>query len=158
MSESSNRNSKTYVRIGITALGVTMKVHAPHKRSKNMAMIENVNGYCTRDSGWQNFHPCRNGSKSFTTFLLWKSAIEGNSGRPRSADYYWQLKSDDTCKRKSNDEVFSMHGFQFDRIKSHRITVAKSSAICTSILSRCVNRLKVLNRGKFTRKSDARPV
>lgn len=82
-------------------------------------------------------------------FLPWKSAIGGNGGRPRSADYYWQLKSDDTCKRKSNGEVFSMHGPQFGRVKSRRITVGKSLTIFTFILSR---------RGKPVKSFESRQI
>jgi len=133
-----NYNSK-HMCIGITTWS-DIKVaclNLKNSRRKNMFAIGNVNGCYTRDSGWQNFHPRWNGSKSFTAFPPWKSAIGGNGGRPRSADYYWQLKSDDTCKRKSNGEVFSMcTGPQFGRVKSRRITVGKSLTIFTSILSR----------------------
>lgn len=122
---------------GITTLN-NVKVaclYLKNTRRKNMFAIGSVNVCYTRDSVWQNFHPRWNGSKSFTAFPPWKSAIGGNGGWPRSADYYWQLKSDDTCKRKSNGEVFSMHGPQFGHVKSRRITVGKSLTIFTFILS-----------------------
>lgn len=121
-------------------------VYVSYKRHKNLPTIGKTNGCYTYRFGMTEFPSAPNGSKSFTAFPPWKSAIEGNGGRLCSADYCWQLKSDDTYKRKSNDEVFSMCGIssqsplslpQFGRVKSRRITgVGKSPAIFTSILSR----------------------
>lgn len=48
-------------------------------------------------------------------------------------------------------KYFQCTSFQFDHVKSRRITAGKSPAIFTSILSRPVNRLKVLNRGQIYR-------